>query len=337
LYRAVAASSNGITISDSTAPDEPLIYVNRSFELMTGYSSDEVLGHNCRFLQGEDGGQPALLEVRAALREGRDCEALLRNYRKDGTPFWNELRLSPVHDERGRLVNFVGVQNDVTQRKRAEEELRRAHDELDERVRRRTARLAESNARLNREIAERRELEEQLTHQAFHDPLSGLPNRSLFLDRLELSLTGALKRGAKVAVLLANVDGFRTVNESLGYEAGDRLLLAVAERLENTVGPRGTVAHFGGDQFAVLLEDVASVGDAVRVARRIEEELRRPLDLGGLERTVTTSIGIGLSTPQWEPPGEIVRRADAAMYRAKEAGEGRHAIFDPGADEDASA
>ena len=138
-------------------------------------------------------------------------------------------------------------------------------------------------------------------------------------------------------MLLANVDGFRTVNESLGYEAGDRLLLAVAERLENTVGPRGTVAHFGGDQFAVLLEDVASVGDAVRIARRIEEGLRSPLDLGGLERTVTTGIGIGLSTPQWEPPGEIVRRADAAMYRAKEAGKGRHAIFDSGADEGASA
>ena len=337
MYRAVAASSNGITISDSTAPDEHLIYVNRSFELMTGYSSDEVLGRNCRFLQGDDGDQPALLEVRAALREGRDCEVLLRNYRKDGTPFWNELRLSPVHEERGRLVNFVGVQNDVTQRKRAEEELRRAHEELDERVRRRTARLTESNARLKREIAERRELEEQLIHQAFHDPLSGLPNRSLFLDRLELSLTGALKRGAKVAVLLANVDGFRAVNESLGYEAGDRLLLTVAERLENTVGPGGTVAHFGGDQFAVLLEDVASVGDAVRVARRIEEGLRRPLDLGGLEWTVTTSIGIGLSIPQWEPPGEIVRRADAAMYRAKEAGKGCHAIFDPGADEGASA
>jgi diguanylate cyclase (GGDEF)-like protein len=166
--------------------------------------------------------------------------------------------------------------------------------------------------------------------------LSGLSNRSLFMDRLELALTGALKRGAKIAVLLANLNGFRSVNNSLGYEAGDRLLLAIAERFENTVGPLGTVAHFGGDQFAVLLEDVASMGDAVRVARRIEEGLRRPLDLGGLERVVTTSIGIGLSTPHWEPPGETVRRADAAMYHAKEAGKGHHAIFDPGADEGAS-
>jgi diguanylate cyclase (GGDEF)-like protein/PAS domain S-box-containing protein len=336
LYRAVAASSNGIIISDSKLSDDPLIYVNRSFELMTGYSSEEVLGRNCRFLQGNDRNQSALLEIRAALREGRDCEVLLRNYRKDGTLFWNELRLSPVHDERGRLVNFVGVQNDVTERKRAEEEIRRAHAELDERVRQRTARLAEANVRLKREIAERQELEEQLTHQAFHDPLTGLPNRSHFLDRLELSLTGSLGRGAKVAALLVNLDDFRTVNDSLGYEAGNRVLLAVAERLENAVGSRGTTAHFGGDQFAVLLEDVTSAGDAIRVVRWIEEGLRRPLDLEGLERVVTASIGIGLSTSDWEPPEEILRRADAAMYRAKEAGKARYAVLDPSANESIS-
>jgi diguanylate cyclase (GGDEF)-like protein/PAS domain S-box-containing protein len=336
LYRAVAASSNGITISDSKPPDDPLIYVNRSFELMTGYSSEEVLGRNCRFLQGDDRNQPALLEVRTALREGRDCEVLLRNYRKDGALFWNELRLSPVHDDRGRLVNFIGVQNDVTERKRAEEGIRRARAELDERVRLRTAGLAEANARLNREIAERRELEEQLTHQAFHDPLTGLPNRSLFLDRLELSFTGSLERGARVAVLLVNLDNFRTVNEVLGYEAGNRVLLVVAERLENAVGIWGATGHLGGDQFAVLLEDVASVGDAVRVARRIEEGLRRSLDLEGLERVVTASIGIGISTSYWEPPDEILRRADGAMYRAKEAGKARHVVLDPSANESIS-
>ena len=333
LYRAVAASSNGITISDSNLPDNPLTYVNRSFELMTGYSSEEVLGRNCRFLQGTDRNQSALLEIRTALREGRDCEVLLRNYRKDGTLFWNELRLSPVHDERGRLVNFVGVQNDVTERKRAEEEIRRVHAELDERVRQRTARLAEANARLKQEIAERRELEEQLTHQAFHDPLTGLPNRSLFLDRVELSSTGSLERGGKVAVLLVDLDKFRTVNDSLGYQVGDRVLLAVAERLENAVGFRGTVAHFGGDQFAVLLEDVASADDAIRVARGVEEALRSPFDLEGLERVVTASIGIGLSTSGWESPEEIMRRADAAMYRAKEAGKARYTVFDPSTNE----
>jgi diguanylate cyclase (GGDEF)-like protein/PAS domain S-box-containing protein len=336
LYRAVAASSNGIVISDSKLPDEPLIYVNRSFELMTGYSSEEILGRNCRFLQGTDRDESALLEIRAALHEGRDCQVLLRNYRKDGTLFWNELRLSPVHDERGRLVNFIGVQNDVTERKLAEEEIRRAHTELDERVRQRTAGLAEANARLEREIAGRRELEEQLTHQAFHDPLTGLPNRSLFLDRVEISSTDSLERGGKVAVLLLDLDDFRTVNDSLGYEAGNRVLLAVAERLENAVGSQGTVAHFGGDQFAVLLEDVTNAGETLRVAREIEEALRSPFDLEGLEGVVTASIGVGLSTSGWEPPEQIIRRADAAMYRAKEAGKARFAVYNPSANESTS-
>jgi diguanylate cyclase (GGDEF)-like protein/PAS domain S-box-containing protein len=336
LYRAIAASSNGITISDSTLPDNPLTYVNRSFELMTGYSSEEVLGRNCRFLQGTDSNQSALLEIRAALREGRDCQVTLRNYRKDGTLFWNELRLSPVHDERGQLVNFVGVQNDVTERKRAEEELRRAHAELDERVRQRTAKLTEANARLEREIAERRELEEQLTHQAFHDPLTGLPNRSLLSDRVELSLTGSLERGGRVAVLLVDLDNYRTVNDSMGHEAGDRILLAVTERLDNAVGSRGTTAHFGGDQFAVLLEDVATVDDAVRVARRIEEVLPNCFDSEDLERPITASIGIGMSTSSWEPPEEIMRRADTAMYCAKESGKARHVVLDPNANKGTS-
>jgi diguanylate cyclase (GGDEF)-like protein/PAS domain S-box-containing protein len=336
LHRAIAASSNGITVSDYKLPGAPLIYVNRSFELMTGYSAGEVIGRNCRFLQGTDRNQPALLEVRAALREGRDCEVLLRNYRKDGALFWNELRLSPVHDDRGRLVNFVGVQNDVTDRKRAEEGLRRAHAELDERVRNRTARLAEANALLRREVAERRELEEQLTHQAFHDPLTGLPNRPLFLDRLELSLSASLGRGTRVAALLLDLDDFRAINESLGYEVGDSLLLAVAERLENTGGSRWTTAHFGRDQFAVLLENVARPGEAVRVAERIEKDLRRPFDLLGLEWVVTASIGIGLSASYWEPPETVLRRADVAMYRAKEAGKARHSVSDPGANESAS-
>ena len=336
LHRAIAASSNGITVSDYKLPGAPLIYVNRSFELMTGYSAGEVIGRNCRFLQGTDRNQPALLELRAAIREGRDCEVLLRNYRKDGALFWNELRLSPVHDDQGRLVNFVGVQNDVTDRKRAEEGLRRAHAELDERVRNRTARLAEANALLRREVAERRELEEQLTHQAFHDPLTGLPNRPLFLDRLELSLSASLGRGTRVAALLLDLDDFRAINESLGYEVGDSLLLAVAERLENTGGGRWTTAHFGRDQFAVLLENVARPGEAVRVAERIEKDLRRPFDLLGLERVVTASIGIGLGASYWEPPETVLRRADVAMYCAKEAGKARHSVSDPDANESAS-
>jgi PAS domain S-box-containing protein len=129
LERAVTASTNSIVISDPNQPDDPIVYVNPAFERTTGYAAEEVLGRNCRFLQREDRDQSALGELRAAVYERRHCTAVIRNYRKDGTLFWNELSIYPVRDEEGRMTNFVGVQNDVTERIRAEEilsEIRRA-------------------------------------------------------------------------------------------------------------------------------------------------------------------------------------------------------------------
>ncbi len=122
--KAIAASSNGIVITDPSQPDNPITYVNPAFERISGYSAQEVLGRNCRLLQGTDREQPALAELRAALQEGRGCQAVIRNYKKNGTLFWNQLSISPVRDEEGHLVSFVGVQNDVTERRRAEEALR---------------------------------------------------------------------------------------------------------------------------------------------------------------------------------------------------------------------
>ena len=121
LERAVTASTNSIVISDPNQPDDPLVYVNPAFERTTGYTAEEVLGRNCRFLQDEDRDQPAVGELRAAVHEGRHCSVVIRNYRKDGTLFWNELSIYPVRDEEGRVTNFVGVQNDITERIRAEE------------------------------------------------------------------------------------------------------------------------------------------------------------------------------------------------------------------------
>src|SRR5215212_9639988 len=129
LERAVTASTNSIVITDPNQPDDPIVYVNPAFERTTGYAAEEVLGRNCRFLQGEDRDQPALGELRAAVHEGRHCTVVLRNYRKDGALFWNELSVYPVRDEERRMTNFVGVQNDITERIRAEEtlsEMRRA-------------------------------------------------------------------------------------------------------------------------------------------------------------------------------------------------------------------
>ena len=121
--QALAASSGAILITDSNEPDNPIVYANLTFERITGYSIEEAIGKNCRFLQGEDREQPALEELRAAIREGRDCQVILRNYKKDGTLFWNELSISPMHDEEGNISNFVGVLGEVTERKWAEEAL----------------------------------------------------------------------------------------------------------------------------------------------------------------------------------------------------------------------
>src|SRR5215210_2307426 len=129
IERAVTASTNFCLISDPNKPDVPLVYVNPAFERTTGYAAEEAVGRNCRFLQGEDRDQPALGELRTAVREGRHCTVVLRNYRKDGTLFWNELSIYPVHDEEGCVTSFVGVQNDITERIRAEatlSEIRRA-------------------------------------------------------------------------------------------------------------------------------------------------------------------------------------------------------------------
>jgi len=149
LYaRASEAATAGITVSDCRLPDLPLVYANPAFLRMTGYTLGEVVGRNCRFLQGPDTAQPGLATLRAALRAGHDCAVLLRNHRKDGTPFWNELTMAPVRDDDGRLTHYIGIQTEVTARVLAEEALRRANDELERRVAARTAALTDANAAL---------------------------------------------------------------------------------------------------------------------------------------------------------------------------------------------
>ncbi|CAN5698218.1 hypothetical protein BH24ACT21_BH24ACT21_05170 [soil metagenome] len=130
LDRLLDASSSGIVVTGPDGPDHPIVYVNEAFERITGYTSEEVLGHNCRFLQGENRDQPGLDEMRAAIRAGKDYQTVLKNHRKDGTPFWNELYISPVRDEEGRLTHFIGVQNDVTERRRFEDALREGEGRL---------------------------------------------------------------------------------------------------------------------------------------------------------------------------------------------------------------
>ncbi|MCW2608178.1 MAG: hypothetical protein JWO60_2871, partial [Frankiales bacterium] len=179
-----------------------------------------------------------------------------------------------------------------------------------------------------RDVTERRRLERELSHQAFHDTLTGLANRSLFSDRVDRSLAACGRTGRPLAVLFLDLDGFKAVNDTLGHGAGDRLLQQVAARLLDCVRPGDTVARLGGDEFAVLLEDLGQAEDGSAVALRVADALRAPVELDGREVSVRASCGIALYRTD-ETGDELMRNADLAMYRAKAAG-GGYAVFEPG-------
>jgi diguanylate cyclase (GGDEF)-like protein/PAS domain S-box-containing protein len=182
------------------------------------------------------------------------------------------------------------------------------------------------------DLTEREALVEQLSYQAFHDPLTGLPNRALFMDRLEHALTRVNRRGSKVAVLFTDLDNFKVINDSLGHKAGDQLLISVAERLQAGLRPEDTAARLGGDEFTILVEDIASVGEVVQIAERIANILQPPFALEEQEVFATLSIGIALNSASQEQPADLLRHADLAMYRAKNKGKARYEVFEPSMD-----
>jgi diguanylate cyclase (GGDEF)-like protein/PAS domain S-box-containing protein len=178
-----------------------------------------------------------------------------------------------------------------------------------------------------RDTTERKKFEEQLTHQAFHDALTGLPNRALFHDRLGHALTRRSEDASTVAILFLDLDDFKTVNDSLGHEAGDEILVEVSNRLQSCLRSSDTPARLGGDEFAVLLEGISDISEAVEAGQRIISSLERPLRLRGREITTTASIGISLGLPHISDAQELLRDADTAMYAAKGRGRGSIEVF----------
>lgn len=212
----------------------------------------------------------------------------------------------------------------------AQRQIRQLNAELEARVRQRTAQLERANQHLQREIEEHQRTQEVLIHMAFHDSLTKLPNRALFLEKLY----GALARlqadaSEGFTVLLLDCDRFKVVNNSLGYSVGDELLKAIGQRLGSALGERDTLARLGGDEFAILLDGIGNLDRAVGVAEDLLSEFSKPFHLRQHEVYINASVGIVLGAADYKQPEDLLRDADTALYRAKVLGKGQYHIFDP--------
>ena len=285
-------TSEAIMVTDS---EGVIVRVNHAFSAMTGYSAAEALGRNIIQLRSEHQ-EPALLRrVWRSLRKRGGWEGELWNRRRDGTRYAEWLSIKPVVDQAGVTTHFVATFFDITERKR---------------------------------------MEEQIERMAYFDALTGLPNRRLFLDRLSSRLVSGRRHGHVGAVLFIDLDNFKMLNDVRGHEAGDRLLIQVASRLTEALRDEDTVARFGGDEFVVLLPELATdqagaIERALSVAEKLRARIARPYPLGAYSHEVGASIGLTVFPKGSETVDDLLKEADTAMYRAKEAGRNAVRYFEP--------
>lgn len=398
------------------APDGALQFVNARFCEMTGYSRDELIGRGADFLLA-NARDLELVRSKLDLRKrGISDQYEVRLRRRDGTLMWAEVGGAPIFDAEGEVVGSIGVYNDVTVRREAEQALRDSearyrvmadnatdliarsdphgallyaspaietilgyapvevlgknllefiHPEDHEIVRVATESLAwsgpvtfsyrarrlggtevwlETTSRavldpvtreiteivsVSRDVTERHHAEAQIEYQAYHDTLTGLPNRALFRDRLTVALAHARRTRTPVAVMFLDLDSFKLVNDTLGHSLGDELLKVVATRLKSVLREEDTIARMGGDEFTVLVANITSPDDAPIIAQKILDAVAQPARVEGHELYVTTSIGIALYPNDGDSAESLLKNADNAMYRAKELGRNLYQLCTP--------
>ena len=288
--KAIEAASNGIMITGRDGRQSPLLYVNPAFERITGYRAEEVIGLDPRFLHHKEDEQPGLSQLRLAVQQCRPASVLLRNYRKDGTSFWNELHISPVDCGTGESEHFVGVINDVTAQKH---------------------------------------YREQLEYQSTHDTISGLPNRALLHDRLAHGIAQAGRHDRSLAVLLIDLDHFKNINDTFGHAIGDDLLREVAQRLQSCAREADTVAHLGGDEFVMLVSDLDDDNDAALLAERVLSTLAYPFDCVDMDLLLTASMGVAAFPRDGKNSETLLRNASTAMHSAKDKARASFYFYSP--------
>ncbi len=267
------------------------LQVNRSLCQILGYTEKELLLTDFLSVTHPDDLPTALSNIGQLLKGKVQASQMEKRYiHKSGHEVWVHWSVSLVRDQYSKSVHLIFQIQDITDRKLAEQ---------------------------------------QLHHDAFHDALTGLPNRALFMDHLKLAIARSRRNTTtKFAVLYLDLDRFKVINDSLGHTIGDQLLVGIADRLKKNLRPGDTVARLGGDEFTVLVEDITDETESVQVAERVQQELSIPFNLSGREVFTTVSMGIAPSAVGYERAEDILRDADTAMYRAKSLGKARYEIFD---------
>ncbi len=262
--------------------------VNPAFTLITGYSAPEAIGHTPAMLKSDRHDADFFNNMWQSLMKTGQWEGEIWNQRKDGDVYPLWLALTAIRDKEGNTSQYVGLFNDITEQKQNEEQIR---------------------------------------HQAYHDFLTGLPNRLLFNDRLKQAMALAQRMNEKLAIMFIDLDRFKNINDSLGHGVGDQLLRAMAKRLESCTRDEDSVARMGGDEFTVMLPRINHLSDVAQVAQKVLDGLSQPMNVDGHELVVTASIGISLYPIDGELPEVLMKNSDSAMYQAKEHGKNKYQFY----------
>ena len=299
FYAAIESASTGVVLSDASQPGEPLVYANPAFEQLSGYSRAEILGKNCRFLQGPETSPDAVEAIGSAVEHRRSVTIRLLNYRKNRETFWNELTISPVTTADRGFLGFVGIQKDVTEEVKAQQQLMNKIEVL-------------NATRLSLEEARR-----EIQNLADRDELTGTASRKLFFDRLNQALARSRRTEEKLAVILMDLDGFKSINDRFGHEGGDDALRIAAERMRGQIRESDTLARMGGDEFLLLMDTGVNDAAVAEVARRLRSCFGLPFDIGGNSTALGVSLGTAVFPHHGEDARALVRHADVKMYEDK--------------------
>jgi diguanylate cyclase (GGDEF)-like protein/PAS domain S-box-containing protein len=306
--------------------DRHLTRCNRQFEVLLGYAPDELVGLSSRTWHlSEQDWLDAGTRCYPPLAAGQAFQAEMVLRQKDGSPVHCAISAKGV-DPKDLSKGSIWILLDVNARKKAELELEQARDSLEKLVDIRTQQLSLTVAELEQKAVEQKEAEAQIQHLAHFDPLTGLPNRLLLKDRCVQALSLADRSKQSVAMMLIDLDHFKNINDSLGHQVGDEVLVALAQRLKENLREQDTVARLGGDEFILLLPNADTVG-AAHVADKLLQAAMMPLNIGQHELTVTPSIGIAIYPKDGSNLDTLYKCADAAMYGAKEDGRNSYRFF----------